>query len=172
MNKTYIFCGICLLLGLISGYLLNSYLNEQKIIPIFSPQGGESIIDAINNAKESIYIETYVFTSDEVLAALISAKNRGVIIEVIIEPRVMDDDNSKMYSKLANAGINVRYASIRFQLTHAKFIIIDGKIVIVGSHNLTNAALNKNREASILVYDRHLASVFLETFNSDWFLAH
>lgn len=171
MNFKYLYFALCLFLGIAIGYSIHSYFSSSSIQPIFSPSEGNQIIDLISNAKESIYIQTYVFNSDDVLEALISAKNRGVKIEVIIEPRISGNDNSKMYSKLASSGINVRYASTKFQLTHAKFIIIDGKIVVVGSHNLTYSALNKNREASVAIYSDSIASSFMSIFTQDWLSA-
>ena len=161
----------CLFVGIILGYFSNSALSDHSIIPITSPENGNKIVSLLNSAKQSIQIETYVFTSDDVFNALLSAKSRGVDVEVIIEPRVGNDDNSAMYSRLANAGIKVRYASTKFQLTHAKFIIIDGKILVVGSHNLTYAALNKNREASLEVTDRSAISFFSSLFSHDWLIA-
>jgi phosphatidylserine/phosphatidylglycerophosphate/cardiolipin synthase-like enzyme len=45
---------------------------------------------------------------------------------------------------------------------HCKLIIIDGKTVIVGSTNWSYYAIDKNREASVVIRDERIARIFEE----------
>jgi len=160
-----------LALGALLAVLLQPAAFGQEITPVFSPEGGAKIPALIDSAKESIDIEIYVFSSRDVLEALMRAKSRGVRVRVILERNVAGDDNDGMFRELAGKGFSVRYASSAYKLTHSKFIIIDGAVVLVGSHNLSNSALYKNREASVIIRDRQAVSEFMGAYETDWALA-
>jgi len=142
-----------------------------EIEPVFSPEDGARIPAYIDGAKESIDIEIYVFSSRDVVEALERAKSRGVRVRIIIERNVVGDDNDAIFRELAAKGFDIRYASSAYKLTHAKFIIVDGKSVLVGSHNLSNSALYKNREASVIINDGRTVQSFHDAFDEDWRLA-
>ena len=110
----------------------------------------------------------YVFTSDELLIALKHAKERGVKVRIILEKRVMSDDNIATFQALKTYGIDVKWASKLFTLTHAKFLIIDGTTVIIGSHNFSDNALTSNREASVLIERSAAVDEFKHIFEQDW----
>jgi len=52
-------------------------------------------------------------------------------------------------------------------LMHSKFTIRDGKEVLVGSHNFSYSALNKNREASVII-SGNAVQEFMDIFEEDW----
>ncbi len=133
---------------------------------IFSPNNGNQIISELNKAEKSIDIEVYAFTSEEVISALENAHSRGVAVRVLLDPDI--STNTVAFSMLLLKGIDVRWASRTYKSFHTKFIIIDGKLVIVGSHNLSNSALNYNREASVLVVDSDIVADFAREFALDW----
>jgi phosphatidylserine/phosphatidylglycerophosphate/cardiolipin synthase-like enzyme len=161
--------------GLAAGILLALILQPIFVAPaitaIFSPEDGREIIEFIDSAEKSIDIEMYVFSSRDVVEALERAKARGVEIRIIIERNVVGDDNEEIYRELLAKGFNVRFASSAYKLTHAKIIIVDGKAVLVGSHNLSNSALYKNREASVIIRDAATLEEFGAAFATDWAIA-
>lgn len=65
------------------------------------------------------------------------------------------------------SGIEVRWASFEYKLTHSKMIIVDGKTALVGSINLSESALNSNREVAILVQGDEVQKLLL-LFEEDW----
>ncbi len=134
---------------------------------IFSPENGTEVVDFINSANITLDIEIYTFSSEDALNAVLSANDRGVDVRVIIEHDVQGTANKKTFDKLKAAGILVSWASDEFELTHSKFIIVDNKRVLVGSHNLSKNALTKNREASVII-DGPAVQDFIKVFNNDW----
>ncbi|MCL6088945.1 MAG: phospholipase D-like domain-containing protein, partial [Candidatus Marsarchaeota archaeon] len=64
-------------------------------------------------------------------------------------------------------GVEVRWASVRYQLTHAKMMIVDKKQALVGSINFSKAAQNKNREVDVLLAGPALEQL-VQTFEQDW----
>lgn len=157
--------------GFIIGLVLFFVLNQFFLAPVtavFSPENGDEVIRFIDGAEDSLDIEMYLFTSNDVYDALERAQERGVKIRVLLEAEPMDNANDAMYHKLAAAGIPVKlYSGERL---HAKFVIRDGREVLVGSHNFSYSALNKNREASVIVSGA-VVQEFIAVFEEDWLWA-
>ncbi len=168
MKNEIIFLIVGILIGSIITMMIISNKETTEIETIFSPQEGNKILEQIRSANQSIEIEMFVFSSQEIYEELIRAKDRGVIIRVILEKRDSGGSNERMVEKLRENEIDARFATYEYKLTHAKIIIIDGKIVVVGSHNLTKPALNENREASVIIKDQIIASAFRFEFEKDF----
>lgn len=160
-----------LLLGFSICFIILNFVLTPEIKTVFSPEDGHEVIDLIDSAEKSIDIEMYVFTSRDAIAALERAKERGVEIRVIIERNVISGQNGQTYNELNTKGIITKYSSRVYALTHSKTIIIDGKKVIVGSHNLSNSALYENREASVIITDLMIVKQFVDVFETDWAIA-
>ena len=116
-----------------------------KVGIVSSPGAEGEVVSLIRSAKETIDVEIYVFTSEDIVRELADAQKRGVRVRVIMEPRVEDSRKGKVFSLLEASGIEVRWASFEYKLTHSKMIIVDGKTALVGSINLSESALNSNR---------------------------
>lgn len=141
-----------------------------KVDFVFSPNAEGEVISFIRSAEKTVDVEIYVFTSENIIRELAEAERRGVRVRVIMEPRVEDDRKSRVFALLSELGADVRWASFSYKLTHSKFIIVDGKKALIGSINLSQSALNSNREAGVLVEGekvKELAGVFEE----DWDIA-
>ena len=76
-----------------------------------------------------------------------------------------------VFNELKINGIDVKWASQDYRLTHAKFIIVDDKAVLVGSHNFSNSAMRENREASVIIRAEKIVNEFKEIFEEDWIKA-
>lgn len=130
----------------------------------FTPQQkcGDFLVSVLNEAKESIYLQAYVLSSQPIVDALVHAHQRGVNIKVLV-------DNAQLwmsYSKigfLATNNIDV-YVDVYATLAHNKVIIIDKKITITGSYNLSNAADKRNIENLILIKDLNVTKSYLDNF--------
>ena len=134
---------------------------------VFSPGAEGEVVSFIRSAQESVDIEMYVFTSDVVARELGEAVKRGVRVRVIMEPRVEDSRKQKMFDTLSALGVEARWASFSYKLTHSKFIVVDGKRALVGSINFSESALNYNREAAVEV-EGEKVSELASVFEEDW----
>lgn len=156
-------------LGFISGSALLLAAGHFFLVPVtqpvFSPQQGNDIIDFIDDADETLDIEVYLFTSYDARDALIRAHERGVKVRLLLEGEPMNNANDEMYLALVAEGISVKYYG--GERMHSKFIIRDGKEVLVGSHNFSYSALNKNREASVII-SGNAVQEFIDVFEEDW----
>ena len=126
--------------------------------------GGE-LITRIREAKRRIICAFYLFRVGDrrgnlpsaVARELIRARQRGVEVTVILEgDQPVGDENRVAAGMLARGGVRVLFAA-GGQATHVKAIVIDDRYVLMGSHNLTHAALSRNDELSVLLDSPELA---------------
>ncbi len=126
----------------------------------FSPHGGctEAIIRELDNAKSSVLVQAYSFTSAPIAKALLDAHKRGVKVGVILDK----SQSTERYSSatfLLNSGIPVKIDA-RHAIAHSKVMVIDGETVITGSFNFTKAAEDNNEENLVVVNDKRLAEIY------------
>ena len=65
-------------------------------------------------------------------------------------------------------GMDVNSCVKRLTNTHTKGIVVDGRQVLIGSHNWSNDGVTQNRDASLIFDDRQIAQYFLDVFETDW----
>ena len=145
----------------------------------FSPAGGITgmITKEINNAKTSIQMQAYSFTSTEIINALISAKKRGLDVRIIIDKSNVtgdDKDNPRgqkekeLLSSIVNSGILMK-VDYDFQIAHSKIMIIDGIDVITGSFNFTYSAEHNNAENCLILHgNKQLADQYIQNWQWRW----
>lgn len=117
----------------------------------FSPYGRalDVVLDGIADARQSILVAEYSFTSKPIATALLNAHKRGIKVFVVADQK----DNSTGYSAvrfLANEGVPVRLDG-NYAIHHHKFMVIDGVNLETGSFNYSAAAANRNAENALLL---------------------
>ncbi len=127
------------------------------------------LISLINRANRSVYVAVYSFTRDSLATALISAKERGVEVRVVIERDRAYEQGSE-YPRLKSAGVDVRLDGNPNSMHH-KFMVIDGYIVVTGSYNFSTAAEIRNDENIVVIFDRDVAQRFVQEFERVWQMA-
>jgi len=127
----------------------------------FSPNGGAAaaIVRELNQARQSVYVQAYSFTSAPIARALLRAQQRGVAVAAILDK----SQQTEKYSAadfLAHAGIQTMIDSAH-AIAHNKVMVIDEQTVITGSFNFTRAAEEKNAENLLVIRDARLAARYL-----------
>ena len=123
------------------------------------------IIKSIVQAKQSIYVQAYSFTSAVIAQALVEAKRRGVDVEVILDKSQSKTNKYTSATFFINNSIPT-WIDYRPAIAHNKVMIIDNKTVITGSFNFTKAAQFKNAENLIIINDTELAHTYLRNWNA------
>lgn len=135
----------------------------------FSPNGSslDIILRGIQQAQKSILVAAYSFTSKPISTALLEAHNRGISVQVIADKK----SNSGKYSAvtfLANHGVPVRVNG-NYQIFHHKFMVIDGLHVETGSFNYSAAAVNRNAENVLMIWNtKEIAEKYTQQWNILW----
>ena len=120
----------------------------------FSPKGGctEAVVRELDAAKQTVFVQAYSFTSREISAALDSAKDRGVVVHVILDKSNIKE-NTNADANIAGHGISV-LVDAKHSIAHNKVMIIDAQVVITGSFNFTEQAEHANAENLLVIHDR------------------
>jgi putative cardiolipin synthase len=147
-------------------------------------QSTDSLISLINRAKKSINIQTPYLVTTELSQQLFKAANdRGVEINILTNSLV-STDNLEAFSgykrerdELLAIGVNIFEfkpdAAIRYKLMtgalqkkmdfkpkfglHAKSMVVDKEIAIIGTFNLDPRSANLNTECITIIYDSIIA---------------
>ena len=126
---------------------------EQPIEVYFSPGVSctEAIVRELSNAKQTVHVQAYSFTSQPIARALTDAEKRGVKVIAILDYSAADF--------LAHEGVET-YVDSMHAIAHNKIMIIDGTTVLTGSFNFTKAADQKNAENLLVIRDDKVAAKF------------
>ncbi len=133
----------------------------------------QSIIDDLQNADDTILVAMYSMIYDpddsfdwanDLIRELVYADGRGVNVSVVIEYRTYwnyMDDNLEAYNYLISNNVNVQ---LDYETTtdHMKLVIIDDKLIYIGSHNWSESALYYNHETSVKIISETIAEAFKE----------
>lgn len=180
-NKPMLTALICLILGVFAGILPSAVAAEKKSAPSRQEACGTvtiladkdyfpALIKIIDNAREEIFISIFSFKAgvhknsypDKLAAHLGRAAKRGVAVNVILEmsgrtSEELDVQNRRTKKLLEDRGVIVYLDSPR-KKTHTKLVVVDRRLVILGSHNFTQSAFKYNNEISVLMERPDLAA--------------
>lgn len=143
---------------------VTNFVENAKWQTCFTPQQkcGDFLVGYLNRAKESIYLQAYVLSSQPIADALVNAHQRGVEVKVLVDNSQLEVSYSRI-GFLSTNGIFV-YADVNATLAHNKVIIIDKEITITGSYNLSNAAESRNIENLIAIKDPKVTRSYLDNY--------
>jgi cardiolipin synthase len=149
----------------------------------------QSIIKDIDLAQSTCHVEFYIWNpggmADEVAAALIRARKRGVICRVLLDavgskeffrssfPQQLRDAGVELQSALRSGLIRMWFVRLDLRL-HRKIVIVDGEVAYTGSLNLVDPRYFKQDsgvgqwvDAMVRVEGPAVEALAI-TFVSDW----
>lgn len=160
-----LFIGFFFCLGPVSG----AQPESAEILAIyFTPPAGAAhgLIKHLDGAQKSIRVMAYGFTSLDLSDALIRAKRRGVLVELIQDERSAQS-NQGAIAPLIQVDIEVRNDA-RHAIAHNKIMIIDDEIVVTGSYNFTVSAEKRNAENFIVIKSEYAVRRYSENWKTHW----
>jgi len=113
----------------------------------------EPIKEQIESAQRSLHIETYTFEHAALAEVIAERARSGVDVQILLEgglvSRGISDQEKWCYQQVERAGGRVYFmvqdldneVYARYKNQHAKFIIIDDEVLIIGSENLGYGAM-------------------------------
>jgi phosphatidylserine/phosphatidylglycerophosphate/cardiolipin synthase-like enzyme len=136
-------------------------------------QMANRLIAYIDREKKSIKMAIYSLTHKEIACALVRARERGVAVEVLIDPFSAKRHASITALLKGKVPLFVWDYSLSrtggakkgsHPLMHDKFCIFGNHLVWTGSLNLTYAATNTHRENAVALDSPVIAGKYLERF--------
>jgi hypothetical protein len=145
-----------------------------KVQPLLTPDNyAENALKLIRSAKKSLWYQNqYInfrgtnedFNEFRLLVAALKKK-----IDDGLDVRIICRDMMKQESVDILVGLGFPREVMRFQpACHNKTIIVDGAVVMFGSHNWSNEGVKTNRDASLIFYDEEIAGYLAQVYEYDW----
>ncbi len=128
------------------------------ICPLNCRNGVETLLQS---AKESIIMQEQYLADDRVINIL---KNKAV--DPNIDIKITLASPSKNYTRAKYFWTHI-VRVVKKPYIHAKMILIDKKYLLLGSMNISETSLNKNREIGIIITDKKSIQKFLTQFKED-----
>lgn len=122
----------------------------------FTPEDNATrlIVQAVREARRSVRVQAFSFTSNEIAFALIEAKRRGVDVQVVADGEQTGKLENSRIPLLVQAGIPV-WLDEQHAAAHNKVMVIDAgtpsATVVTGSMNFTYAGQFKNAENVLIL---------------------
>jgi phosphatidylserine/phosphatidylglycerophosphate/cardiolipin synthase-like enzyme len=139
------------------------------IQPIIGREFFKKVLPAIQQAKKEILIIVYDWRwYPDQIGASIQKFNQEIVRKAKTGVSIKAILNTKETAKiLEEQGIKTNVRDFG-GLLHTKLMIIDEKIVIIGSHNYTYNAFETNFEASVMIENEEIAKIFKNYFQNLW----
>ncbi len=129
-----------------------------------------SLLEAIGVAQESILITSpYFIPGESLMDALIIAAQSGVKVQILVP--------GKSDSKMVNSAANAYYTELlKFDVqiflyekgfVHAKTMVIDDDLTIIGSANMDYRSFDLNFEVNALLYSEEINKQMKKAFTKD-----
>jgi cardiolipin synthase len=130
---------------------------------------------AFTHAHSRLWItHAYFAPNEELLKAMTDAVQRGVDVRLIVpgftDSRIVLEATRATYTGLLDKGVHIYQVEDAF--LHAKTVVVDGAVSIVGSANLDMRSFLHNDEVNAIVISRDFGQRMEEVFQRDQKSAH
>lgn len=127
-------------------------------------------LSAFTHSTRRLWItHAYFAPNGELLDAMADAARRGVDVRLIVpaftDSRLVLNATQATFSPLLESGVKI--FELKDALLHAKSVVIDGTVSIVGSANLDMRSFLHNDEVNAIVIDRGFGQRMEEVFRRD-----
>ena len=149
-------------------------LEESKL-----PRATDVWIEMIKAATKTIDMETFYIANEKgeplegVISEIKSAAARGVVVRIMIDGKFFEryKESANDFENVPNITIKkIPFDKIGGGIMHAKYFVVDGEDLFVGSQNFDWRALKHIHEMGVRVKHKGLSEMFLRVFETDWAL--
>ena len=129
-----------------------------------------ALLQTISLAKEELLITSpYFIPGETILDALCAAAMSGVKIKLLVpfksDSALVNAAARSYYNEILEAGVEVYLYKKGF--VHAKTVVADGQLAIVGTANMDHRSFELNFEVNAMIYDAPLAQQLKRAFEDD-----
>ena len=155
----------------INEYIIDKfYMAKPTVFEVhFFPNPSEEIhlINLISKTKTSLDIAMFTINNIKIASEIKNIFSRGIKLRILSDSECIKMPSSNIYS-LAALGISVKIDdSVRYHMHH-KFCVIDKSVVVTGSFNWTDQAVNHNQENLLFIENKELANKYSNEFEKLW----
>ena len=132
-----------------------------------TPNVDTNLINVINSSKNTLDIAIYSLTKKSIVDSIISAKNRGINVELMTDKIESKSKSEKAELALLQADNIPIKINTHSGLLHIKMTVTDDTVT-TGSYNYTEAATDKNDEVLVIIKDAATAKAWKTEFDNMW----
>ena len=166
IKKNYHIVILCILLlctVVFLTYSISEIVFEHQVRVVYSldkKENDQEIINLIDSADKYVYFAIYTFTKDDIVQALIRAKERGVLVWGIMDSEQSNSNNKTILAELRSYNIPIEIEKHTDGIMHIKTIVTD-KAYASGSYNWTESATSHNDEVLEIGTNKYLHDKYL-----------
>ena len=137
---------------------------------VFSPEGDikETLLKEIDSTTSTLDLAIHEMTSLDLAQGLLKAKDRGVKVRIIADSKQAKMKSSQI-TYLIHQGVPVKVLGGKEKgLMNHRFAVFDGKRVLTGSCDWSNASGKRNYENLIILGDSEVVSSYQKEFDRLW----
>ena len=143
--------------------------SDKEVVAVVNRAFLDNCLELINSAKSTVSIAHFYYKRDDVTTKIGKAINtalaRHVKVRILLDGSV--PDNEAALKEFASAGAAVKLFGPKAKL-HAKFIIADNSVTLIGSTNFSGKSIVENNETNVLIKDPRISEVYQEYFENLW----
>lgn len=129
-----------------------------------------SVLEAIYLAKKEILITTpYFIPGESIIDALRIAALSGLSVKLLVpgksDSKLVNAASKANYNELLQSGVEIYLYQKGF--VHAKTLVTDGKLTMIGTANMDHRSFELNFEVNAIVYDAGFADRMRTVFFED-----
>lgn len=138
-------------------------------IAITPAQRRRAVLDTIEAARSRLILSLFRCDDFDVLDALVAALSRGVAIDVLMTGRAKGGRKhlDQFSMVLADSGTTLHRYGDPVVKYHAKYIVADGRLALIGSANWTRKCLGETCDFMLTTSDGGVAKALEELFAGD-----
>lgn len=170
--------------GIAIGLLLSSFVcaaalgtSPVVLTPLIDRPGRSAYCDGVAAAFEAaassidLLLSGADVTGVPLWDPLIDASERGVAVRVLLDASDwapdITADNRRVVAYLTERGIDCRFDDPAVT-THAKMVIVDRAVVVLGSSNWNEYAFEEHEQANVMIESSQVGEAFAEYFDRLW----
>ena len=141
-----------------------------EIETLFSPGVSikEGILKEMESTTSTLDLAIHEMTSLDLAQALVKAKQRGIKVRVIADSKQANIRTSKI-TYLIHQGILVKVLGGKEKgVMNHRFVIMDGKRVLTGSFDWSEASLKWNYENMLMIQESEVVAAYQKEFEKLW----
>lgn len=139
-------------------------VNGQVVEVLFAPEDlvTQRLVQIVRGAQERVQGMAFILTSDPIAEALVERSQAGLPVHLVLEAENVNAPGSD-YLTLLEGGVDIRLDTNPYNMHH-KVLIVDDRIVALGSFNYTRSAQESNDESLLLMHSPEVVRAYRDEF--------
>jgi phosphatidylserine/phosphatidylglycerophosphate/cardiolipin synthase-like enzyme len=131
-------------------------------------------VDLLRSARRNVSFSLFRCDDSRVLDEIVATARRGVEVRVLVTPKARGWTKrlGGLMILLKDTGVSVKQYDGPWAKYHAKYIVLDGETVAVGSLNLTRRCFDNTCDFLLHTSNPNVVAGLTMLFDSDWHTPH